>query len=50
MGWKIANGFPVQDVRVSLTPPEIPIDYACAVCGRVYKTETGLHKHITDKH
>ena len=53
MGWKIENG---AMVRVGPAPqeitvqPEITDELVCPECGREYKTESGLTRHISDKH
>lgn len=32
-----------------ILPPEEP-DYTCAHCGKTYKSEAALEKHMQDKH
>ena len=31
-------------------PESAPEVYTCPICGKEYKTEEGLDKHIQDKH
>lgn len=63
MPWKIENGKPVRvSVRQSISEPEVSTGHVleaeaeaaglleCPECGREYKTEDWLERHIEDKH
>lgn len=59
MSYRIVQGRPVKgNVSTTVAPPEVTAradapavdDLACPVCGREYKTEGGLTRHMADKH
>lgn len=37
-------------VGLTFKPAEPPAVFVCPVCGKEYKTEDGLQKHIAEKH
>ena len=55
MPWVIRNGVPVKS---GLSPQEVTVaeefdaatELTCPECGREYKTEAGLDRHISTKH